>query len=223
MNKYFFKILPFLLFFSTYIMLIYYYQSQKIIVPKLIGTLLVDINNINNDNLIIKVSKVTYNKEYEDNYIIGQYPAPGSLVRSNQVISLEVNNNKNQSIKKNFNNNSAAFIKDFYREEGILYKEINFQKNIIFNIYDKKKNITYLYFMKNIHKPKIYIKNLVGESCSKIFSYANLICYDINNVKIESCNGCEVINQFPLPGQYELNEENIKIHVWHKEKSPCNI
>jgi len=213
-----------LLFSLTYIYLIYYYQREKISVPKLIGTFLSDLINYPNDDLIFKIVKVTYNKEYEDNYIVGQYPLPGALIRPNQIISLEVNSNKNDILKNvlyNANQFDLAFLKDKYKKEGILYKVVHFStvndnlKKII-SIYDKKKNLTYIYANIKEDKSSIYIKNMLGKSCYKISNNYDLICYAFDNIPISFCPGSNVINQFPLPGIYLKNKNKTKIYIWHK-------
>ena len=231
MKNYFLIYLPFLLFSLTYIYLIYYYQKEKIIVPVLIGTLLNDLTMQSYDNLIFKISRVTYNKEYEDNYIVAQYPLPGSLMRPNQIISIEVNNNKNKIIKNllyKYNKQDVLSIKDYYKKEGIAYKIINFHNkrdnfNSVISAYDKNKNLTYIYFNDDIKKKKIYVQNLIGQKCNECSINSLISCYNIDNKIIENCSGGVIINQFPLPGLYSFNLNNIKIYVWHELKNQCNI
>lgn len=224
MKKYFLIYLPFLLFSLTYIYLIYYYQREKIIVPKLIGTFLSDLTSHPNNDLMFKIVKVIYNKEYEDNYIVGQYPLPGALIRPNQIISLEVNSNKNNAIKNvlyNANQSDLIALKEKYKKEGILYKVVHFNtvsgnlKKII-SIYDKKKNLTYIYANIKEDKSIIYIKNILGKLCHKIINNYDLTCYALNNIAISNCSGSDIINQFPLPGVYLKNKNKIKIYIWHK-------
>jgi hypothetical protein len=224
MKKYFLIYLPFLLFSVTYIYLIYYYQKEKILVPKLIGMLLTDLTMEHSADLIFKIVKVTYNKEYEDNYIIGQYPLPGALIRPNQIISLEINSNKNKVIKKlsyKANEENLTVIKDNYKKEGISYKIIYFNtsnSNLkkITTVYDKNKNITYVYVATNTEIPKVYIKNIVGKLCTEITSKDLINCYILDNIMINKCSGFNIVNQFPLPGVYSKNRNKIKIHAWHK-------
>jgi hypothetical protein len=223
MKNYFLIYLPFLLFASTYIYLIYYYQRDKSPVPKLVGTLLSDLTMGYSNDLIFKIVKVAYNKEYEDNYIIGQYPLPGSLIRSNQIISLEVNSNKNRGVNDllyKANIQDVGLMKENYKKEGVLYKIINFYsadtnlKNIS-TIYDKNKNLTYAYVNVKPDIAKIYIKNIKGKKCNQLFLKYPCVCYGLDNMPIDRCPGREVINQFPLPGVYIKNENTIKIHLWH--------
>ncbi len=224
MRNYILFYLPFLLFSLTYIYLIFYYKKDKIIVPQLSGLLLTDLILDLKSDLVFKIVKVTYNKEYEDNYIISQYPSPGSLMTSNQIINLEVNNNKNKIYKNVFFNNkndSIDIIAKNCKKEGISYKIVNIDlKNYLnfkeISAYDKNKNLTYIYCNKNINE-QIYIKNFIGLNCRDLYNEGHsIICFNCVNNKIENCSGMKIKSQFPLPGIGSKIDKNIVIHVWHK-------
>lgn len=223
MNKYFLACLPFLLFFGTYFYLIYYYQKDKIIVPQLIGALLTDLTMESNDNLIFKIARVTYNKEYKDNYIIGQYPLSGSLIRPNQIISLEVNNNKNKAFESLFpfvHKNDIELIKENYKKEGISYKIVNFNNkdsclDQVVSVYDQNKNLMYLYACCGQKEKKFYIENLIGTRCNQSICSSSVTCYKSDNIIDYECAGRIIINQYPLPGIYSKYKNDLKIHVWH--------
>ena len=168
-----------------------------------IGRSFVDLNNQCNDNLMFKISRVTYNKEYEDNYIIGQYPLPGSLMRVNQLINLEINNNKNKTVQNSsrlvFEDDISKFI-DNYKKEGILYKIVNFNNNnnnykFIITVYDKNKNLTYIYDPSYKANQRVYIKNLIGKKCNSLSSNCMITCYKLDNTIVDGCCGELIISQ----------------------------
>jgi hypothetical protein len=153
---------------------------EKIIVPKLIGASFLNLPNIIEGNLSFKIAKVQYNNEYEDNYILGQYPEPGTLIKINQTINLEINSNKNKIIKRHEFKNQLSIDKiiDYCKKEGIIYKLVNFNffdidYNTIFTYNnDKKKNFEYIY--GNIKNKKIiYVKNLIEKNCNDINKFQN--------------------------------------------------
>jgi hypothetical protein len=220
MKKYIFYYVPFFIFVITYLILIYYYQIEKIPVPKLIGESLERITDKINDTIAFRISKVVYNNNYEDNYIINQYPQPGMFMKNNQVISLEVNNNKNQAMhinKKNFYTSDEAIA--YYKKEGVSFRQVNFQsddlyQSLLITSYDHHNNLAYLYC--NDKKNDItYIKNLVGKKCNDINSEFKVKCYTENNIEIFNCSGMLIKSQFPLPGIDSYDVKDRILHVWH--------
>jgi hypothetical protein len=224
MRKLFFFLSPFLLFFLTYVVLIYYYHSEKITVPSLVGKNFSDIVNLSN-HFNFKVCKVTCNKEYPHHSIISQYPKAGSLLKSNYSINIEVN--FNETMKQfNFKNKNCQDVLSFLKQEGINYKIINIylpnKKNniIIASKYDFKSHVLYLYKNTINEKKNIIIRNLIGIDCNSIknsnIDKLIISCYDSYNNYVKECPLHTPINmQRPLPGRYKKEENNFNFQIWH--------
>lgn len=221
MKKFIYIFLPFFIFFLTQLVLIRQYKSEKIKVPLLIGKNWQDLPSLISNDLSVKIIRIKQQKEFEHNYILNQYPSPGTFIKHNQSVLLEINENKIESDTsfRQIKNKKIEDIINTCKKDGILYKIVNNDINNncknIFSVGKSKNNIFYIYFFPKV-KSKILIKNTIGINCDVLRKLnLSVICYSENNLIQENCSGKIIVKQFPFPVILDKKLQKQLFYVWH--------
>ena len=221
MKKVFTYFIPFFFFGCTQIALLMLKKKEKQVVPVFVGKNWNDLPEVANlEFFYFAVGGIKSNKAFEHNYILEQYPAPGSSVKKNQKVVLILNENNNSSLeKKNYKkciNTSFLEAESLLKKEGIPYKSISFadEKGPVFYVGLNRQGIVYLY--SNYNKKILFIKNNVEKNCNLIENKnVNKICYSKNNEIIMNCSGKIIKKQAPWTNIIKNEKKEKNLFLWH--------
>ncbi len=222
MKQVFIYFIPFFFFGFIQIALLMLKRKEKQIVPVFVGKNWNDLPELAHlDFFYFTVGGIKSNKAFEHNYILEQYPAPGSYVKKNQKVVLILNENNSFLEKKNYKksiNSSFIEAKSFLLKEGIPYKTVFLknEKDLVSHVGVNRHGIVYLY--PNENRKILFIKNNVGKNCNLIENKnVNKVCYSKNNEIIIDCPGKIIKKQVPHANiiKNEKNEKNV--FLWHDE------
>lgn len=221
MKKTLIYIFPFLIFFFTQFILILLYKQDMQLVPVFIGKNWNDIPHAYYSNFFsFTVGKIKHNKQFENNYILGQYPLPGSFIKRNQKIILEINDNNIQDKKyyyKEFINNPIFKAEEYFKKNGLSYKILmNASKNdLIIAIGINTQGVIYIYSKKQVSC--MLLRNSINQNCTLLNNpKIHKVCYSKNNEIILDCCGETILKQFPGVCFIEKKSKNYDIFVWHE-------
>lgn len=229
MNKYIFYYLPFSLFIITQIILFIYLDKERLQVPQFVGHTLDELAEINIEQCPFRIYKIASNDQYQDNYIISQYPLAGSLIKTHQIVNIEVNKTtiKKENIpsfKKNLFKNFLSYAK----KNNILYKKILFdytadktEEKVVAHFFDKKEKINAVYTIMPTNNNYYHIPNFYDQNCHnarEANSEYTFTCYcDSNTFQEREKKECflKIKKQHPAPGIHFLEKNKIKVYFWH--------